>query len=74
MVISKELEKVLRQEFKMLKLRVKNRDKDDLFFARNQCKTLLKCLKQRWNYDIRQLFEEEAYGDIDTILHDLRND
>ena len=74
MRISKEKEKILRREFSLLKKRVSNQKKKNLIFARTKCNTLLRCLRQRWDYDINQLFEEEATGNIDNILHDLRND
>ena len=74
MRISKELEQTLRLEHSRLKRRIKTQDKQNLIFAKTQCKTLLKCLNDRWDYDINQLFEEDAYTQIESILHDLRND
>jgi len=57
----------------MLKSRIRERDKADVIFARNQCKTLLKCYRKKWDYDINQLLTGEAYDDIDNILHELKD-
>lgn len=74
MRISKELETKLRKEHYNLNKRVLKQEKENLKFAKTKCKNLLKCLRERWDYDIHQLFEEDARTPISHILHDLRND
>lgn len=74
MRINKKQEQILRKEFSKLQSRVKKQNRDNEIFAKTKCRNLLKALKIRWDYVLCQLFETEAYGDIESILHDLRND
>ena len=74
MKFTKQQVNVLRKEHARLQRRMKLQDKQNLKFAKTKCKNLLRCLNQRWDYDIDQLFEEEAYTRFEYIMHDLRND
>lgn len=79
MKISESKEQVLRGEFSLLKKRMRKQNKDNLIFAKTKCGTLLRCLQQRWDYDVNDLCEESRgtkyyTGNISDILHELRND
>lgn len=75
MRINKKLELALRREFAALKKRVKTQERQNMKFARSKCRNLVRCLKKRWDYDVKeQLFSEEAHGDINSLIHDFRND
>lgn len=73
MKISKNIEKIIRSEFRTLKEQILSNRKEELALVKASCPVLLNLLKKRWDYEEEDLIDDVRFESVGSLISELRN-